>query len=510
MDRNTEWQALLDLGLLWAGRDYGKYGDICRQALTLARTMDDPVALAHSLNRVGNWYTNAAQAREALPYHREALGILEQRDDKPGIAETLDLLGVASYSAGDSLQCADFNQRAEIIFRELDNRQGLILTLSTWALTAGTYQSDAGATEPMGFDEALGHAERAVTLAEEMDWRSGLCITCIVAGMFLAARGRFDRGFSYFNRCISNAQEIGHRQWVAAGMSGLGALYVDMLAADAARQVLEPALATAREMGSRLWELSSTPALASAFLLSGEFDASETVLDEAAVPPIEEAEQGGRRCWMVRAELSLARGDANQALRIVNGLIATAPHVTAEEHVPRLARIRGEALMRVGRFEEAERALIASKTGAAETGRSPHLWRAFVSLGHLYRKQRRYDDADDAFTQARAIVAELAEAVLDTDLRLMFMREAASLIPAPRNATTRRIAKQAFEGLTERERQVAALIAEGLSNRDIGNRIFVSERTVATHVGHILNKLQFSSRTQIATWALEVGLVSRN
>ncbi len=54
--------------------------------------------------------------------------------------------------------------------------------------------------------------------------------------------------------------------------------------------------------------------------------------------------------------------------------------------------------------------------------------------------------------------------------------------------------------LGRREAEVAHLVAEGLSNKQIGSRLFISERTVATHVGNILNKLGFNSRAQIAAW----------
>ena len=47
---------------------------------------------------------------------------------------------------------------------------------------------------------------------------------------------------------------------------------------------------------------------------------------------------------------------------------------------------------------------------------------------------------------------------------------------------------------------MARLIAEGLGNKEIGARLFISERTVTTHVGNILNKLGFDSRAQIASW----------
>ncbi|TME24996.1 MAG: helix-turn-helix transcriptional regulator, partial [Chloroflexi bacterium] len=54
--------------------------------------------------------------------------------------------------------------------------------------------------------------------------------------------------------------------------------------------------------------------------------------------------------------------------------------------------------------------------------------------------------------------------------------------------------------LGNREAEVAQLVAEGLSNKDIGARLFISERTVDSHIRSILNKLGFNSRAQVALW----------
>ena len=64
--------------------------------------------------------------------------------------------------------------------------------------------------------------------------------------------------------------------------------------------------------------------------------------------------------------------------------------------------------------------------------------------------------------------------------------------------------------LTAREREVAALIARGLMNRQIGAELVITERTVETHVANILSKLGLTSRTQIATWAVAQGLLAAN
>ncbi|WP_344422552.1 ATP-binding protein [Pseudonocardia ailaonensis] len=60
-----------------------------------------------------------------------------------------------------------------------------------------------------------------------------------------------------------------------------------------------------------------------------------------------------------------------------------------------------------------------------------------------------------------------------------------------------------FEPLTEREWQVAQRVAEGLGNRQIAGRLAISPRTVDAHVAHILTKLAFGSRTQVAAWVTE-------
>jgi NarL family two-component system response regulator LiaR len=64
------------------------------------------------------------------------------------------------------------------------------------------------------------------------------------------------------------------------------------------------------------------------------------------------------------------------------------------------------------------------------------------------------------------------------------------------------------EPLTEREVEVLRLVAQGLSNEEIGARLFIAERTVRTHVSNILGKLHLANRTQAALYALREGLAS--
>ena len=57
--------------------------------------------------------------------------------------------------------------------------------------------------------------------------------------------------------------------------------------------------------------------------------------------------------------------------------------------------------------------------------------------------------------------------------------------------------------LTRREREIAELVAQGQSNREIADKLFIAERTAEGHVEQIRNKLGFTSRAQVAAWAAQ-------
>jgi len=72
----------------------------------------------------------------------------------------------------------------------------------------------------------------------------------------------------------------------------------------------------------------------------------------------------------------------------------------------------------------------------------------------------------------------------------------------PHRPLTRNTAGSAA-GLSKRELEVARLVASGMTSRAIAERLFLSERTVESHLEHILSKLGFSSRAQVAHWVGE-------
>jgi len=72
--------------------------------------------------------------------------------------------------------------------------------------------------------------------------------------------------------------------------------------------------------------------------------------------------------------------------------------------------------------------------------------------------------------------------------------------PAPAAASAPSAGRRPPAILTRRELEIASLIAKGLTSQEIASRLFISERTVTTHVTNMLNKLGLRSRIQLASW----------
>jgi NarL family two-component system response regulator LiaR len=137
----------------------------------------------------------------------------------------------------------------------------------------------------------------------------------------------------------------------------------------------------------------------------------------------------------------------------------------------------------------------------------PLLWQIYRALGRQHQHLKQEDLARHNFTSAREEITSLAKTIDDSYLREHFLQAALCTLPREKPVSPKRTAKQAFGGLTEREREVVRLIAQGKSNREIADALVVTKRTIETHINNILYKLNLTSRAQIAVWAVESGLM---
>ncbi|HEX9058183.1 MAG TPA: AAA family ATPase [Ktedonobacterales bacterium] len=506
-DDATEWWSLIDLGSLWVGRDYAQAGTFYQQASELAQSRTDALLYAHSLNRLGNWFANTGRMGEGIAAHRRALALFEERGEVAGQAATLDLLGMA-YGINAELPSAmrEFGRAIELL-RSLGDRRGLVLCLASRLAFGSGCMADTTVSALMSLGECLRDAHEAERHAREMEWSAGLAYVLLQTGRAEVAFGALGSGVAHVGEALRIAHEIAHQQWMAAAHYALGRIYVTLLLPVRAMPVLETGLALARKVGSAVWMGFTTADLARAYCQQGDFARAETLLSEAL--PLE-ALSGRSDLTLTERELALRwaqfelqRGYPEMALEIVSHLDATLRGDAPDQPVTEVLLVQGGALMRLRRWDEAERVLRDAERGAFLRMNPSSLWQVHVLLARLYHAAKREELARHEWTAARGLIEQLASTIEEADLRAGFLQTAMEDLPKAVRAPQPPAVPLSLDVLTMREREVAALIAQGNSNHEIADALVVSERTVTTHVSNILGKLGFTSRTQVVAWHFE-------
>ncbi len=233
--------------------------------------------------------------------------------------------------------------------------------------------------------------------------------------------------------------------------------------------------------------------LATTYILLEDVDAAATIIDDL----FERSEATGAR-WQLsyalwgRAYIALIRGqeldqaqeDTCEAIQIKRQF---------QDALGLALAIELLAWITVAR-EDASR-------GATLLGGTTALWQAIgvplMGVTHMYEWRERSEVvAREAIGDLEFQAAFDRGAALAVDETIAFAlreRPAPAPGPAPRVTTI----------LTRREREVAALVGEGMSNKEIAAKLVISVRTVEAHVEHILTKLDFSARTQVAHWVAQ-------
>lgn len=233
-------------------------------------------------------------------------------------------------------------------------------------------------------------------------------------------------------------------------------------------------------------------------LALGHEDRARELLDDAVRWVFTSAP--GRQTLLVTAllaEVAASVGTPEQQQRLRDAL---APHrrlfiasgAGAVACFGSVARVIGTLEVALGRWDEAAAALEEAITANERAGATPYAAHAQLQLGRVRLRQRRAADAE-----------ALLRLAARTALRLKMQ---------PLQGTAERLLKEVrrdLPRLSGREAEIAALVARGLSNRSIAESMHLSVRTVENHVQRILDKLGFTSRVQIAAWAVANGMVSR-
>jgi DNA-binding CsgD family transcriptional regulator len=190
-------------------------------------------------------------------------------------------------------------------------------------------------------------------------------------------------------------------------------------------------------------------------------------------------------------ELELKRGKSREALADAEKLAALASRLDAPAVLARSHFLRGRALTAVSN-DLAARELELARMSFVELAMPYDTARSRLAMARLTHTS----DREAAVEEARGALATFQGlgAAPDADAAAALLREWG--VRAVRRGPN------ALGSLTTREHEILALLGEGLSNREIAARLFITPKTVEHHVGHVLTKLDLKRRGEAAAFAV--------
>jgi len=427
-DGEAEWRALLGLGIAWTSRDYRVAGDYLHQALERAQLLRHPLAVAHSLNRIGNWHSNIGQPEAAVRAHEEALAVFEAARAQSGRAESLDLLALARFMAGDLRGSDALYEHAIAEFRSIDERRGLASSLAMRTAAGGSPLAITVPPADGDPDQRTRYALESLDLSREMGWQAGEVYALVTLAGRSMLQGHYQSALAYATAGYDRAVEIGHRQWSIAALCLLGATMMDLLQFEEAYEHFCVAQEKANRTGSEFWRRTSTAGVTDTLLGQGRIDEARRELNDALRDNDRLDALARRECWLRRARIALAEGDPARCVAIVDMLHRAIQPEVSLDAVPHLALLRAQALAAQGLQAEALAALDQTAAGARCYGWRPVLWRALAVRSAIAPDRPELGAPDRWAAAASEIVADLASEIADPGLRSSFTASAAAVI----------------------------------------------------------------------------------
>jgi len=340
-------------------------------------------------------------------------------------------------------------------------------------------------------------------------------------GWFWQIRGFYTEGREWLTRALTlHTQPSSERARALFELARLAFFQGDY---DTARSRGQESAEIYRDLGDARAAAGATNWVARSAYQGGDLPMARVLLEECLLLTTDEVERA-RSLWMM-GEMNILAGDLATANNCLEGSLKLSRGRDAVDEAAALAFL--------GVVHFRQRALTTSKANLSQA------LSLYVALGHglgiasvldafamLAVLQSQHERAlrlaaaaesvrrplrapllggwrnvlSSAIRTARETLASRAEVFWQEGLRMSLNQAfeyAISVEPRAPAPTSK---------MTPRERDVAALISSGYSNRKIASTLVLSERTVDNHVQRIMNKLDFHSRSQIAAWATEHGL----
>ncbi|MEW9529715.1 AAA family ATPase [Microbispora sp. NPDC049125] len=346
------------------------------------------------------------------------------------------------------------------------------------------------------YDDALRHFDRAAAVARSTG--QSYILTNLLAGRAktLVAMGRLEEATAAAEESVEGARLLDSGQQLVFALTQL-CLAASWTGADEAAILAGDEAVQCGVGGGEVWEASARFARGQALVNAGRLaEGAEAVLD--ACDGFDEPSLD--RGTLLQACETLARAAAG--LGDADGL-TTWVSLAARFDDPGLPSFSGFAsLARAHALREArpEAAAAAAETAArmlSSSERRLDAGRALLAAGLSYLEAAHRGRARESLKAAAEIFdacgARGLKAQTDRELRRLGVRVSAGVNTAAAGGAAERL------GLSRRELEVARLVAEGLTNQQVAERLFLSVRTIETHLSRIFAKLEVTSRVGVAT-----------
>ncbi len=313
------------------------------------------------------------------------------------------------------------------------------------------------ATETGDYSTAPQLYEEALRLYQEVGDSVGVADTLKMLGWGAMRLGKYEEAESRLQAGLVACRQSRDLRQIASALAGLGELAVRRGRYERGAEYLRESLDISQRSGEKWGTAIDLGTLGWAALLQGDFREMKRLLGESLALRLETGDRGGIAWCLEKLAAASSQASAFRPAAVDLGAAS------------------------------ALRATVGSVIDPADRS-------TYESIRSRVRAQLGEEAFEAAWAEGRALTMEVAVDYALSEL----------VAPAPQPGP---VAGEEPGGLTRREREVAAWIARGKSNREIASAMTVTVKTVETYVTRMLDKLGFSSRVQIATWAIDNGLV---
>jgi DNA-binding CsgD family transcriptional regulator len=468
------------------------------------------------------------QADEAIDALRQATNCYRELGDRAREGETLAKLSTILWCPGRGEEARLTARQAVDLLEQLPPGRELALAYANLSFVLSWAPDEAGASRA---------ARRALDLAERLDDSDLLCEALFAVGWRLLLADR-NRGLATIERAAALAEERDLKELVADAHLARAQSAVRAHQHDLARISFEEGLTYFRTHGHDLNELYLLAYRARFELDEGRWsDAADSAMlvitrravstyprtlalsvlalvrarrgDPEVLPLLAEARtlaEPTRELPRIApvavagAEAAWLRGDPAGVREATDDALELAVRVGSAADIARI-----QAWRRRAGIEEPVKALVDGPYALELAGDAAAAAARWSSVGQPYEAALALADVGsepalrESLESLTTLGARAPAAIVSRRLRALGARD---IRRGPRPATRTNAA-----GLTARENQVLALVAEGLRNADIAQRLFLSQRTVGNHVSAILRKLGADTRAEAAAKAATLGLL---